>query len=68
MKTLFQGYLVVGLLLMVLSGCGSKARSENKEEEIAKKSFVEKQVVKVATSMVRKGFFFRDTVKQIYMR
>ncbi len=60
MKTLIQGYLVIGLLSLGLSGCGSKAQSDNKEEEIAKKSFVEKQVVKVATSMVRKGFFSRE--------
>ena len=47
---------------MFLSSCGTSTKAEENEEDIAKKSFVEKQAVKVSVEAVRQGAFAQELV------
>lgn len=56
-KQLLQSTLICCIISMLAAGCGAKSTANNPDEEAAKKSYVEKQVVTVTTTPVRKGSF-----------
>ncbi|TAJ08601.1 efflux RND transporter periplasmic adaptor subunit [Marinilabiliaceae bacterium JC017] len=60
MKNLFLVPIIILILSLVFYRCATKSQAGNPEDEIAKKSFVEKQAVKVKVDKVRLGAFSRE--------
>jgi len=50
------------LLASFFSACSTSSKAEENEEDIAKKSYVEKQAVKVSVEAVRQGAFAQELV------
>lgn len=62
MKKLFSHLLLVILFAPFYCSCGISSQAEQSEEDIAKKSFVKKQAVKVSVDVVRQAAFARELV------
>ncbi len=62
MSQLLNGILITAVLAISLSSCSSSTQAKINEEEIAKKSFVEKTAVKVGVEKVSLGFFAQELV------
>lgn len=57
--------LIVGLVAIAVAGiysCSTSTKAEENDEEVAKKSYVEKQAVKVSVEAVRQGAFAQELV------
>ena len=62
MKPTVHFIFTVAIAASILSGCTNKSKEKESEEDIAKKSYVEKQTVKVSVEKVRKGIFARELI------
>ena len=62
MKKTINFIFTASVALMILSGCAGESKPQESEEDIAKKSYVEKQTVKVSVEKVRKGDFARELI------
>ncbi len=60
-----KNILIVGLVAIAVTGiysCSTSTKADENEEEAAKKSFVEKQAVKVSVAAVQEGAFAQELV------
>lgn len=62
MKQLLFGLLLITIIVPLFYSCGTSTKAEENEEDIAKKSYVDKQAVKVSVEAVRQGAFARELV------
>jgi hypothetical protein len=62
MKQILYGFLALAISALSLSSCGSSTKAEVNEEEIARKSFLEKTVVKVGVEKVQLKSFDQEFV------
>lgn len=62
MKQILHGILALCIISLSLSSCNSSTKAEANEEEIAKKSFLEKTVVKVGVEKVQRKSFDQELV------